>query len=67
MKEYIVAALSFFENELIVKIVEANNWKGALAHHPLFLDGVSWLSDDIEDAKEDAFGADIVFTVVEKE
>lgn len=66
MIEYIVAALNCFESGLIVKIVEAENWKEALAQHPIFWDGVNWLPDDLEMAKDVAFTADIVFTVVEK-
>lgn len=66
MIEYIVAALDFYDNELVVKIVEADSWKEALAQHPIFWDGVGWLPDDLEMAKDVAFTADIVFTVVEK-
>ena len=65
--EYNTAALSFFDNELEVKIVEASSWKEALSKNPLFKDGTSWLSNDIEIAKDEAFDVDIIFTVVKIE
>lgn len=67
--KYIVAALSFFDNKLIIEIVEADNWKDAVSKHPVFrtdyeeIGDVSWLPDDLEEAKEEAFNADIAFDV----
>ena len=66
MIEYIVGVVNLFDNELEVKIVDADNWKEALEKHPQFTEGVSWLPDDLESAKAIAFNADIIFTVVEK-
>lgn len=68
--KYVVAAVSFFENELKIEIVEAENWKEALSKHSLFTEAgdpgdVSWLSDDIDNAKSDAFSGDILFDVLE--
>lgn len=68
--EYAVAAFSFHENELRIEIVEAENWKEALSKHSLFTEAgdpgdVSWLSDDIDNAKSDAFNGDILFDVLE--
>lgn len=67
MTEYIVAAFHLDENELVVKVVEAENWKEALTQHPFFLDGVGWMPDDLEIAKDIASTEDIIFTVVEKD
>ncbi|MCK5386983.1 MAG: hypothetical protein KAJ39_07345 [Gammaproteobacteria bacterium] len=68
--KYVVAAVSFHENELKIEMVEAENWKEALSKHSLFTEAgdpgdVSWLSDDIEGAKCDAFSGDILFDVLE--
>lgn len=68
--KYAVAAVTFHENVLKIEIVEAENWKEALSKHSLFTEAgdpgdVSWLSDDIENAKCDAFGGDILFDVLE--
>jgi hypothetical protein len=49
MIEYIVAALDFYDNKLVVKIVKADSWKEALVQHPIFWDGVGWLPDDLEE------------------
>lgn len=68
--KYVVAAVSFHENELKIEIVEAENWKGALSKHSLFTEAgnpgdVSWLGNDIDDAKYEAFNSDILFDVLE--
>lgn len=68
--EYAVAAVSFHENDLKIEMVEAENWKEALSKHSLFTEAgdpgdVSWLPDDIDDAKSEAFNADIMFDVLE--
>lgn len=68
--KYAVAAVTFHENDLKIEIVDAENWKEALSKHSLFTeDGdpgdVSWLSDDIDNAKSDAFSGDILFDVLE--
>lgn len=69
--KYIVAASNFFDNEITIKVIEADNWKEAVSKHPIFKaddeekGDVSWMSDEIEDAKFDAFSADMSFDVVE--
>ena len=70
--KYAVAAMSFFENELKIEIVEAKDWFEALSKHSLFLeDGkivdVSWIPNEINAAKDELFNADIVFDVIEIE
>ena len=69
---YAVAAMNFYDNELKVELVEADNWKEAISKHTIFKEqptdktgDVSWLPDNIKEAKDEAFGADIVFDVIE--
>ena len=66
MKKYAVGSLNFFDNELKIEIVETDSWKEALSKHSDFGD-VSWLADDMETAKADAFDGDYAFDVVELE
>lgn len=68
--KYAVAAVTFHENVLKIEIVEAENWKEALSKHSLFTEAgdpgdVSWLGNDIDDAKHAAFSGDILFDVLE--
>lgn len=71
MTEYIISALNFFDNNLKIEKITASGWKQALSKHSEFkkegqeIGDVSWLSDDIEEAKVEAFNADIVFDVLE--
>lgn len=71
IKKYAVSAMNFYDNyittNLTTKIVEADTWKQALLQHPEFAedeDRLSWMSDDIESAKEEAFNYDLLFDVV---
>ena len=60
--------MNFFDNDLKIEIVEAENWKEALLAHSLLNGDDSWLSvlsDDIEDSKENVFDCDCMFDVVE--
>lgn len=70
--EYVVAAVSFHENDLKIEKVEAENWKEALSKHSLFTEDekpgdMSWLGSDISAAKFEAFNADMLFDVIEIE
>jgi hypothetical protein len=70
MKLYVVSVLSFFDNKIVSEKIEAESWKEALLKHSKMKAedesvGEDWLSDDIEEAKFDAFNADIVFEVLE--
>lgn len=68
MKKFAVAGMSFFDNDLKLEIIEAETWKKALCKHSVFNyenDDLSWLSDDIEMAKNDAIDGDFTFDVIE--
>lgn len=62
MKKYAVAFVNFFDNDLKIKIVGAEDWRQALnkAFGPKYLK-----SDNLVDAKEEAFNQDWLFGVVE--
>ena len=34
--KYAVAAMNFFDNELTIKIIHADNWKDAVLQHPQY-------------------------------
>ena len=71
--KYAVAGINFFDNVLIIEIIDAENWKEALAKHPLHkretedIGDVSWLPDDMEEAKIESFNADQMFDIIEVE
>lgn len=58
-----MAYISFFENDLELKIVKADDWKDALRIGFDLMSG--WLPDDMEEAKVEAFNQDWSFNVVE--
>ncbi len=67
---FAVGYMNFFDNELKVEIVEADNWKGALLAHSGLSEYrkaneemVAGLSDDQEEARDEAFGMDWAFEV----
>ena len=69
--KYAVAAMNFFDNEITIKIVHADNWKDAVLQHPQYAptedtseDEKTQFSDDIEDAKEEAFNMKSMFDVI---
>ena len=63
MKKWAVAYINFFDNELSIEIIDASTWKKALGKaHPGLEE---FLSDDIEEAKYDAFNGDWMFEVKE--
>lgn len=61
---YAVAHMSFFDNDLKVKVVKGvANWKGALAE--AFDITADDLPDAMEEAQEEAFNQDWLFDAVE--
>ena len=71
MAIFMVGYADFFNNDLIVECIEAENWKSALARHSKMMDEEgnpddnSWLPDDMKEAKMSAFDADFLFDVKE--
>ena len=72
--KYAVSYMNFWDNEMEIQIVEASGWKDALSKHTGFNKpeypedhDMSWISDDMKDAKSDMFNADMVFDVIEIE
>jgi len=62
-RRFAVAHMNFFDNDLKIKIVDADNWRQAAdkAFPSLY-----WLrEDDLGKAKEEASNCDILFNVVE--
>ena len=69
--KFAVAAMNFFDNELTIKVVNADNWKDAVLQHPQYTspddtpeDEKTQFPDDIEDAKAFAFDMDTMFDVI---
>lgn len=67
MARFAVGIFSFFDNELTIEVVEAENWQtAATKHSKTFWDGGdNPVPDDLEDAKRDAFDMDGGFDCVE--
>jgi len=63
--KFAVGLINFFDNELEIKVVEVSgkNWKDAF--EKAFPDYAGYLSDDMKEAKREAFDADFMFDVVE--
>ena len=72
MTKFAVAAMNFFDNELTIEIIEADNWCDALVQHTQYKldksedEPFDW-PKDMEDAKAEAFNMDSMFDVVELE
>lgn len=68
-KLYAVSYMDFFNNNLITEIHQANCWQDALMMHSNVVQcgefEATIMTQDIEDAKEDAFNGDWLFDVVE--
>jgi len=63
MKRYAIAYFNFFDNDLQIKIVEADGWRMALdkAFPVLY-----WVrEDDLKKAREQAFNSDVLFNVID--
>ena len=70
MKKFAVGYLSFFENDLVVEIVEAENWGKALVNHSkLKSEDDTYLEeicvDGMKVAQGHAFDGDWIFDVKE--
>lgn len=74
MKKFAVGVIDFFDNNLVIEIIEATNWKDALLHHSYFLKSEDWkvleedysyFGDTLKDAKISAFNADMMIDVKE--
>ena len=71
--KYAVAAMNFYDNELTIKVVHAENWKDAVLQHPQYkvsdeeVDEEVYFPDNIEDAKGEAFNMDSMFDVIKLE
>lgn len=68
MKEFAVGYINWFDNDLIIEIIRAENWKKALFKHSR-LQSDDWNQDDfgdtLEDAKSYAFNCDMMIEVTE--
>ena len=67
MNKFAVGYINFFDNNLIVEIVEADNWFDAIWQHSKMLlgDDEPWLpSMSLEDTKIEAFNADMMIDVI---
>lgn len=66
MRRFAVAVIMFFDNELKIKIVKAENWKDALKEaFPIEADFVIITGNDILETKRQAFDQDWMFEVIE--
>ena len=70
MKKFAVGFLSFFENDLIVEVVEADNWRDAIFKHTSLIsdDMEEWIADmpeGLEEIKEAMFNGEIAIDVKE--
>jgi hypothetical protein len=70
MRTYVVTVMNFFDNDMKSEKIEADSWKEALLKHSSMLNedgsiGEDWFSNTIEEAKNDAFNADLMFEVIE--
>lgn len=69
MKKFAVGYIDFFDNNLIIEIVEAEDWYNALKEHSKikkFSEDECYLpSDSLEVAKNVAFNMDMMIDVVE--
>lgn len=66
MTLFVVLVEDPFSGLCVKKLITADNWKEALSKHPSYIDpdgrkDVSWLSDNLEEAKKEARKEDIVF------
>lgn len=68
MSKFAVGYINFFDNELIIEIIEAEDWLEALHEHSqmIHIPWEDYFSDcTISGAKAKAFDADMMFDVVE--
>ncbi len=59
--KYAVALMTFFDNDLQIKIVDGDNWREALVKAFPEMD---WLKNtDLTTAQEEAFNSDVLFKI----
>ena len=65
-KQFAVAWINFFDNDLTIDIVWAKDWREAvLGCSPSQFDSLDEIPDDVTEAKQVAFDRDSMFEVVE--
>lgn len=62
MARYAVGYINYFDNEMVIEIVQANNWHEALAQHSQ-IGEMEYPTDDIKEAKQEFFNCDSMFDV----
>lgn len=71
MKRFAVGVINFFDNDLDIQVVEAQDWKSALGKHRAFMPysieemNEMFPDDSQEKAKNEAFNMDMMIDVVE--
>lgn len=66
MKKFAVGYIDFYDNELTIEIIEAEDWYTALNSHTKLKSDECYLSSDsLEAAKDIAFNDDFMIDVVE--
>ena len=71
MKKFAVGVINFFNNDLVIEIIEADGWKDALGKHRAFIPysieemNEMFPDDSQEKAKNEAFNMDMMIDVVE--
>ena len=67
MNKFAVGYMNFFDNDLIIEIIEAENWKIALFKHSKLQNDDWELADfgkTLDEAKNYAFNCDMVIDVI---
>lgn len=65
MKKFAVAYIDFFDNNLVIEIVEAKDWYGAIYQHSLMPKEFVLSKESLQQAKNDAINGDCLIDVVE--
>ena len=65
MKRWAVGWTSFFDNDLTIEIIDAEDWHSALLKHSKIGEDPWEFPLNIEEAKAEAFNGDCMFDVVE--
>lgn len=69
MKKFAVGFISFFDNELNIEVVYADDWRDALSYHS-HIDAEFWKflcndTNSLKDAKIKAFNCDCMIDIIE--
>lgn len=67
MKKFAVGHIDWFDNNLIIEIIEAEDWKSALMKHSKIASDweVDYFGETLEEAKSNAFDSDMMIDVIE--